>query len=61
MDDSVIMCDENIESYAKLSQKDDIDKKNFNEKKASCKTQSFYILLGFLLITIASLLVFTVI
>ena len=28
---------------------------NFNEKKATCKTQSFYILIAFLLITIALL------
>ena len=26
---------------------------NFNEKKATCKTQNFYILLAFLFITIA--------
>ena len=30
---------------------------NFNEKKATCKTQKFYILLAFLLITIALLIV----
>ena len=29
---------------------------NFNEKKAICKTQNFYILLAFLLITIALLI-----
>ena len=29
---------------------------NFNEKKATCKTQNFYILLAFLLITIALLI-----
>ena len=29
---------------------------NFNEKKATCKTQNFYILLEFLLITIALLI-----
>ena len=29
---------------------------NFNEKKLSCKTQSFYILLAFSLITIALLI-----
>ena len=46
---------------AKLSPKDDEETKiiptNFNEKKATCKTQNFYILLVFLLITIASLLI----
>ena len=29
------------------------DETNFNEKKATCKTQNFYILLAFLLITLA--------
>ena len=29
---------------------------NFNEKKATCKVQNFYILLAFLLITIALLI-----
>ena len=29
---------------------------NFNERKATCKTQSFYILLAFLLITVALLI-----
>ena len=53
MDDSAITCDEIIESY------DDEIKTvptNLNEKKATCKTQSFYILLAFLLITIALLI-----
>ena len=31
------------------------DQSNFNEKKATCKTQKFYILLAFLVITIALL------
>ena len=31
------------------------DKTNFNEKKVTCKTQNFCILLAFLLITIALL------
>ena len=47
MDDSPIMCDEVIESCN--------EETNFNEKKATCKMQSFYISLGFLLITIAFL------
>ena len=35
---------------------------NFNEKKVTCKTEKFYILVAFLLITIALLIaVFTVI
>ena len=44
MDDSTIICDEVIESY-------DEERKaiptNFNEKKVTCKTLSFYILLSF--------------
>ena len=48
MDDSAITCDEIIESYD--------EETNFNEKKVVCKTQIFYILLAFLLITIALLI-----
>ena len=40
MDDSVIMCDEVIESYEKETK---AIPTNFNEKKAICKTQNFYI------------------
>ena len=47
MDDSVIICDGVIESH--------IEETNFNEKKVTCKMQNFYILLAFLLITIALL------
>ena len=43
MDDSVITCDEIIE----------VEVTNFNEKNIACKTQNFYILRAFLLITIA--------
>ena len=61
MDDSAIICDETRDADAKLSPKDDEVTKtiptNFNEKKATCKTQNFYILLVFLLITIGSLLI----
>ena len=42
MDDSVIMCDEVIEKTIA---------RNFNKKKATCKTQDFYILLAFWLTT----------
>ena len=42
MDDLAIICDEVI----------DVKETNFNEKNITCKTQSFYILLTFLLITI---------
>ena len=48
MDNSAIMCDEVIESYD--------EETNFNEKKATCKMQNFYILLAFLLITIELLI-----
>ena len=53
MDDSVIMCDEIIESYYEETKTILL---SFNEKKATCKTQNFYILLAFLLITIALLI-----
>ena len=33
---------------------------NFNGKKVACKTQNFYILLAFLLITLALLIVVTI-
>ena len=33
---------------------------NFNEKKMACKTNKFYILLAFLLITIALLIVVSI-
>ena len=53
MDDSVITCDEIIESYDEEAKSIPT---NFNEKKAICKAQHFYILLAFLLITIALLI-----
>ena len=57
MDDSTIICDEVIESWVKLSPKDnDAIPTNFNEKKVTCKTQSFYVLLVLLLITVALLI-----
>ena len=43
MDDTVITCDEII----------DLEKTNFNQKTVTSETQNFYILLAFLLITIA--------
>ena len=52
MVDSEIMCDEVIESY----NKETTIPANFNEKKAISKAQNFYILLVFLLITIALLI-----
>ena len=52
MDDSATACDEIIGSYNEQA--------NFNEKKGICKTQNFYILLTFLLITIALLIAVTI-
>ena len=42
---SMIMCDEIIE----------VQETNVNEKNIICKTQNFYILLAFLLITISNI------
>ena len=53
MDYSTIMCDEDIESY---NEETKAVPTNFNEKKATCKTQYFCILLAFLLIAIALLI-----
>ena len=53
MDDSAITCDKIIESY---QEETTTISNNFNEKKATCKTQNFYILLAFLLITMALLI-----
>ena len=44
MDDSAIMSDELVESYDKETK---AVATNFNEKKAICKIQNFYILLAF--------------
>ena len=52
MDDSATTCDEIIDSYddeTKISQQ-------ILEKKATCKTQNFYILLVFLLMTVTFLI-----
>ena len=58
MDGSTITSDEGIDSY---DEETESILTNFNESKATCKAQNFYILLAFLLITIAllQLLVFT--
>ena len=50
IDNSVITCDEIIDAKTKTVTT------NFNEKNAICKTTSFYILLDFVLITIALLI-----
>ena len=51
--DSAIMCNEIIESYDKETK---TLQTNFNEKKSIWKAQDFFILLTFLLITIAFLI-----
>ena len=51
MDDSAITCGEIIE---------ETNPTNFNENNATCKTQNFYILLAFLLITFALLIVVSI-
>ena len=50
LDDSVITCDEVIESHDEVTK---VVPTNFNEEKVACTTQNLYILLAFLLITIA--------
>ena len=64
MDNSAIICDEVIDVDAKVSPNDDDKTKtiptNFNEKKATCRMQSFYILLAFLLTTITLLIVVSI-
>ena len=53
MNGSAITCDEIIESY---NEETKTIPANLNKKKATSKTQNFYILLAFLLITIALLI-----
>ena len=53
MDDSAIAHDEIIESYDEEAK---TFPTNFNVKKVECKTQNFYILLAFLLITLELLI-----
>ena len=64
MDNSAIICDGVIDVDAKVSPNDDDKTKtiptNFNEKKATCRMQSFYILLAFLLTTITLLIVVSI-
>ena len=62
IDDSVITCDNirdtdaEAKSNDKAKSNDDETKINFDKKKGTCKTQNFYILIAFLLITIALLI-----
>ena len=53
MDDAAIICDKVIESY---DEEIKTIPTSLNEKKATCKTQNFYFLLAFLLITTALLI-----
>ena len=53
MNDSAILCDEIIESYVEETK---TISTNFNEKKDTCKMQKLYILLAFLLISLAFLI-----
>ena len=53
MDDSEIISDEVIKPYDEEIKTIPI---NFNEKKVTCKTQNFYILLAFILIAIGLLI-----
>ena len=56
-DDSAITCDQVIESY---DEKIKTIPTNFNKKKASCKIQNLYVLVAFLLITIASFIAISI-
>ena len=55
MDDSAITFDEIIDAEANSSDVETVPT-NFNEKNITCKTQNFYILFDFLLITIPLLI-----
>ena len=57
MDDSAITCDQVIESY---DEKIKTIPTNFNKKKASCKIQNLYVLVAFLLITVASFIAISI-
>ena len=53
MDDSTIICDEVIKSY---DEEIKTIPAHFNEKNITCEAQNFYIILAFLLITMALLI-----
>ena len=55
MDDSVITCNEVIKLY---NEEIKAIPTNFNEKKVTCKTQKFYILFAFLLITMIAISIY---
>ena len=56
MDDSANICDEAIDAYNEIK----TILTNFNGKRITCKTQNFYVLLAFLLITVALLIVVSI-
>ena len=59
MDDSAVTFDEIIDVDVEVKSNDEETKTfptNFNEKNITCKTQNFYILLTYLLITITLLI-----
>ena len=61
MDNSAIICHEVIDADAEGKSNDEAKTNdigtNFNEKKATCKTQKFYISLAFLIVTIELLII----
>ena len=57
MNDSTITSGEIISSY---NEKMKTIPTNFNGKKVTCKTQKFYILIAFLLVTILLLITFSI-
>ena len=60
--DDIIEADTEAQLNGKAKSHDEETKTNFNEKKAAaCKTQHIFILLAFLLITMALLLIITII
>lgn len=60
-DDLVITFDEIIDAIAKYDKPTKTAPINFDEKNAVCKMENFYILFGFLLITISQLIIVRVI
>ena len=57
MDESAGTCDKFVESY---DEEKKIIQTNFSEKKATCEMQNFYILLAFLLMTIALMIALSI-
>ena len=61
MDDSAVACDETIDAVPKSNGKErKTIPTNFNGKNTTYKIQNFYILLPFLLITIALLIIVSI-